>query len=80
MTIHKQKGPTPTLVGLPPELTQAERERRAKSIHSIRQSQRIEGGDISPYAQELSQQYIEGKLTTEEMRARILKHYGVTVK
>ena len=63
-----------------PAITAAERERRAKSVHSSRQSQRIEGGDISPFAQALSQQYIEGKLTPDEMRELILQHYGVTVK
>ena len=57
-----------------------QRERRARSVHSSRRSQQIEGGDISPFAQSLSQQYIEGKMTTAEMREKLLKHYGVTVQ
>lgn len=59
---------------------QAARDQRAKDVHSVRRSQQIEGGDISPYAQELTQQYIEGKLTTAEMRQKLLEHYGVTLK
>jgi hypothetical protein len=59
---------------------QAARDQRAKSVHSVRRSQQIDGGDISPYAQELSQQYINGELTTAEMRQKLLEHYGVTVK
>ena len=57
-----------------------EREQRARSIHSIRRSQQIEGGDISPFAQALSQQYIDGKMTTAEMREKLLEYHGVKVK
>ena len=57
-----------------------ERQQRAKAVHSSRRSQLMEGGDISPFAQSLSQQYIEGKMTTAEMREKLLKHYGVTVQ
>lgn len=63
-----------------PVITDAERARRAKSVHSIRRSQQIEGGDISPFAQALSEQYIAGELTPAQMREQLLKHYGVTVK
>lgn len=59
---------------------QAERGQRARDVHSVRRSQQIEGGDISTYAQTLSQQYIDGTLTPAEMRAKLLEHYGVTVK
>ena len=59
---------------------QAEREQRARSVHSSRRSQLMEGGDISPFAQALSQQYIDGKMTTAEMREKLLAHYGVTVQ
>lgn len=62
------------------EQAQAARVQRARDVHSARRSQQIEGGDISSYAQQLSQQYIEGKLTTEEMREKLLEHHGVTVK
>ena len=58
---------------------EAQREKRARSIHSIRRSQLIGGGDISPFAQALSQEYIDGKMTTAEMREKLLAHYGVTV-
>lgn len=62
------------------DLAQAERGRRARDVHRVRRSQQIEGGDISPYAQTLSQHYINGTLTPAEMRAKLLEHYGVTVK
>jgi hypothetical protein len=62
------------------EQSQAAREQRAQDVHSARRSQQIEGGDISSFAQALSQQYIDGKLTTEEMREKLLEHHGVTVK
>lgn len=65
-------------------IPEAERQRRAKSIHSIRRSQMMEGGDISPFAQELFNKYIEGQLTMPEVRAELAKHYstiyGVTIK
>lgn len=63
-----------------PSITVAERERRARSIHSIRRSQQIEGGDISPFAVEIFAQYVEGKITLDEVGAALGKHYGVTVK
>lgn len=59
---------------------QMERQQRARSIHSIRRSQQIEGGDISPFAQSLAQQYINGSITTVQMRQLLLDHYGVTPK
>lgn len=62
------------------EQAQAERDTRARHVHSARRSQQIEGGDISAYAQQLSQRYIDGTLGTEEMRELLLEHHGVTVK
>lgn len=59
---------------------QAEREARAQAVHHSRRSQQIEGGDISPVAQALSEEYVEGKLTTAQMREKLLAHYGVTIK
>lgn len=58
-------------------LTPEERERRAKSIASIRHSQRLSGGDVSPYAQELFQEYIEGRMTMEQIRQKLFEYYGV---
>ncbi|MDP9766152.1 antitoxin VbhA family protein [Deinococcus enclensis] len=80
MTTQNQSRPSPTTPRTPPEITPAERARRAKSIHSIRQSQRIEGGDISPHAQELFAQYVDGTLTLDEVGARLRERYGLPVK
>lgn len=63
-----------------PTITEAEKLRRAKSIHSIRRSQQMEGGDISPFAKALFDEYIEGRLTTEEIRQKLFEHYGVKPK
>lgn len=59
---------------------QADQEQRARDVHSSRRSQLMEGGDISPFAQQLSQEYIDGKITPAEMREKLLKHHGVSVK
>ena len=61
-----------------PALTEAERQRRAKSIHSIRRSQKMEGGDISPFAQGVFDQYIKGDITLSDVGLKLKEHYGLT--
>jgi hypothetical protein len=64
----------------PPAITEAERQRRAKSIHSIRRSQQIEGGDISPFAQGVFEQYINGQITLADVGVQLKEHYRIHTK
>ena len=57
------------------EQSSAERLQRAKHVSSARHSQLLEGGDISALAQTLSQAYVEGTTTMDEMRIQVLKQY-----
>lgn len=61
-------------------ITEAERLRRAKSIHSLRRSQMMEGGDISPFAQGVFDQYINGEITLADVGVKLKEHYGIPVK
>lgn len=61
----------------PLPISQEERERRARSIASLRNSERMDGGDVSPFAAELFEQYVQGKLTLEEVGKRLKEHYGI---
>ena len=60
-----------------PTITDAERQRRAKSIHSIRRSQQMEGGDITPFAQGVFDQYIQGEITLADVGRKLKEHHGV---
>lgn len=58
-------------------ITEAERQRRAKQVWSLRRSQMIDGGDISPFAISVYDEYIAGQISMKEAGERIRAHYGV---
>lgn len=60
-----------------PTITDAERQRRAKQVWSLRRAQMIDGGDISPFAIGVYDEYIAGQITMKEAGERIRAHYGV---
>lgn len=63
-----------------PVITAAEKERRAKSIQSIRRSQQIEGGDISPFAESVFDQYINGEIALADVGLKLKEHYRILTK
>ena len=58
-------------------VTSEERQRRAQSIASIRHSQRMEGGDVTPFAAGLFDRYSSGELTLDEVGEALKKHHGI---
>ncbi|WP_084047178.1 antitoxin VbhA family protein [Deinococcus hopiensis] len=57
------------------EREQAERQKRAKVVKSVRRSIQIEGRDLSPATLALFDQFIEGKLTLAQVSDGINQHY-----
>lgn len=59
------------------EKNDPERDARADDVQEALASVRLEGYKPSKYAQELGQQYIDGKITAHEQISLIRKHYGL---
>lgn len=57
------------------EREQAERQKRTKVVKSVRRSIQMEGGDLSPTAVALFDQFVEGKLTLAQVREGINQHH-----
>ena len=51
------------------------RKKRQAGVEHARSEARLEGQDISPEAQPLFQQYVDGELTRDELRAKIIALY-----
>jgi hypothetical protein len=63
--------PLPSQSGITPE----ERARRKAATDYARGSLRLEGLEISDYAEEMSCRYIDGEITRAEFTAAIIAHH-----
>ena len=69
MNLRVQPAPAETI-------DEAERARRKAAVDYARGSVRLEGFELSAFAEELNRRYIAGEITRAEKTAALLAHYG----
>jgi hypothetical protein len=59
-----------------PKISAEEQARHKAAVDSARASVRLEGFVVSPFAEDLNRRFVDGEITSAEMTALLLTHYG----